>query len=505
MNSRAKKTLSDSLKYSVSGYFSYIFSFIVGIITRRILGPALMGIFSELMLIFQYMKFYDMGILNSLDKEVPYWNGRNDIDKSRWIQDIGFSVNLYLSLITGIILVLFSFFIKDTDPVFILGLRILAVLIVIQALASFYTVIIRTHHKFNILSFYVILVAVLELILIIFLGIKYNFYGVLAAFFLTILMGVIYLWKATARHFHVYIKLPWKEIGRLFKIGFPLFLSGLIFLLVRSIDRIMIIGFLDQTQLGYYSIATMMFAGIFQLPNLIYSVIFPRFYEAFGRSDLKGVRLHFEKPTLIFAYLFPIIIGATILVLPFFIHYLLLDYQPGVISANILLLGIFFISLINMPMYLLTALNKQRYIVIFGLIATFIIFASDYIFLKIGLGLKGIALGTCLGYFFYCTTLMVFSYRHYAKDMRELLLFLKKIYMPFMWMAASIYLLTMVFKNDLFYGFPKDLFLMLIKEISFLIICLPLCYFLNRETNFMTEIFSHIRVAIDTRRKKINL
>lgn len=492
MSSRSKKTLSDSLKYSASGYFSYIFSFITGIVTRRVLGPALMGVFSELMLIFQYMKFYDFGILNSLDKEIPYWNGRDETDKSKWIQDLGFSVNFYLSVIAGIALVLFSLFVVSTDVVFIMSLRLLAVLVVIQALASFYTVIIRTHHKFNILSIYVILVAVLELILIVFLGIRYNFYGVLAAYFLTTLGGLFYLFQASAKRFHIYIRLPWKEIARLFRIGFPLFLSGLIFLLVRSIDRIMIIGFLGQIQLGYYSIATMMFAGIYQLPTLIYSVIFPRFYEAFGRSDLKGVRLHFEKPILIFAHLFPIVIGATILILPFFVHYLLPDYQPGVAPANILLLGVFFISLINMPMYLLTALDKQHYIVIIGLIATFVIFTADYIFLKMGLGLTGVALGTCLGYFFYCTAIIACSCRNYTKTVFELFLFFKKIYLPFVWILLGVWFASFIFKDDFSHGFTKGLFFVFVKEVLFLVICLPLCYFLNKETLFITEIISHI-------------
>ena len=69
--SKTKKFFNDALFYSASNIFANILNFITGIAVRRLLQPVLMGLLSEIMLIFEYVRYSHLGIINALDKELP--------------------------------------------------------------------------------------------------------------------------------------------------------------------------------------------------------------------------------------------------------------------------------------------------------------------------------------------------------------------------------------------------------------------------------------------------
>ena len=123
----------------------------------------------------------------------------------------------------------------------------------------------------------------------------------------------------------------------------------------------MIIRLLDRESLGFYTIALMASVYAVQVPNLIYAVIFPRFYQAYGRKQSIHKIKVFINPTLVFAY-FPYSDRFCYLALPLLINYMLPAYKPGIAPAYLLLLGSSFLALVNMPAYLLITLNKQIYI-----------------------------------------------------------------------------------------------------------------------------------------------
>ena len=492
---KIKKFFNDAAFYFGSATFSNILNFITGIVVRRVLQPALMGLFSEIMLIFEYVRYSHLGIIDSLDKELPYLYGKNDYKGIEEIKNIGFSLCLTIVLCISVCLFIVSSFLKSgTDRLLINGIRIVLLIALLRLTSSLYIVLNRSRNRFSVISKYMILVAILDMAIKIFLVIKFGLYGLLWASVLTLIFGLIYFYKASKERFKFILHFPFNKVFHLFKIGFPIFLTGLIYMSLRNIDRIMIIGLLDREDLGFYTIALMVSVYIVQLPSLIYAVFFPRFYQAYGRTeDIFAIKELFVRPTIIFAYFFPILVGITILLLPLLVRYVLPAYMPGVFPAYLLLLGSSFISLVNMPLYLLIVLNKQIYMVVIGIFSIIVAVILNYIFVnKLRFGLPGIALATAIVYFMYTTILMACAFKNYAKKIFSHLKFFAELYLPFCWALMLLLILQgFAFKpSDIFF---KDFSAVFYKAVIFLFGCFPIIYYGNKKAKVLSLLKTYMK------------
>jgi O-antigen/teichoic acid export membrane protein len=482
--SKSTLAIRDAAKFTVSGYVSSVCNFVSAVIVRRILGPFFMGIYAELSLIFEYAKYNHFGMLDSLDRQIPYYNGRKEFGKTEEIKNIGVSFSLFTSLAAALAITVFSYLFKNKlTPELSLGLKVIAVLVVAQSMTTFYVTLTRTHHLFGPLSKYIVFVACCDIFFKAMLGVKYGVIGVLWATVITLLMGLIYLFRRAGLRFRIVLKIPVKAVRSLLGIGFPLLLAGFTFMALRSIDRIMIIALLRKEDLGYYSIAIMMHSLVFQLPNLIYTVLFPRFYEAFGDSkdNLDKIRGYLEKPTIAFAYLFPIIIGIAVIFLPLLASYVLPRYTQGITPALILLFGTFFISITNMSGYLLIALKKQYLLVLIGAVSVVISVFLNLLFVKVFLlGIRGVALGTAVTYFLYSLFLIGCTLRHYIDGFYGKVKFFVHLYAPLLWALFIFCLLRLVFRYT-FDNLMSDIGKALLQTGLFLILTFPLLALANRK------------------------
>lgn len=485
---KIKKFFNDMLFYLSSNFFANFLNFITGIVVRRILEPAIMGLFNEIMLIFDYARYSHMGIIDALDREMPYFYGKKDYEKVERLKDTGFTICLIVSLLISIGIFIATWFIKlNGNNILVGGVRIVSLMIVLRFITSLYIVLNRSRNRFSVISKYTIFVAVLDIVFKIFLTIKFGLYGLLWASLLTLGIGLLYFYKASGEKLKFIFNFPFKEVVCLLKIGFPLLVMGIVFMTLTNIDRIMIIRLLDRENLGFYTIALMVNGYIAQLPSLVYGVFFPRFYQAYGeKQDIFEIKKLFMKPTLIFAYLFPILIGLVIIILPLLIHYVLPAYIPGLIPTYFLLFESLFIALASMPIYLLVALNKQIYIVLIGTMCIFLGVGLNYLFVKkFDLGLSGIAIGTSLVYFIYVTILIAYSYSKYTKKVLSHLGFFIKVYLPFFWILILLWALR-IFTFRASGNIYKDFYIVFYKGIVFLLSCLPLILYANKKTGILT-------------------
>lgn len=490
---KSETIIKDAASFTISGYISSVCNFLSATIVRKILDPFFMGLYTELALVFEYAKYNHLGMLDSLDRQIPYYAGKKENETKDRMASVGISFSLLTSLVCALGIIGFSILFKGRlSPTLAAGLKIVAVLVVIQSVTTFYITLVRSHHLFGFLSKYVIITALFDILLKAFLGIRFGVTGILWATVLTLVVGVYYLYKTTGLSFKILFKIPLNIVIALLGIGFPLLLAGFAFMVLRSVDRLVIIAFLSKEELGFYSIAIMVHSFIFQLPNLVYTVLFPRFYEAFGDSeDIGKLKNFLEKPTLTFAYMFPILIGLAVIVLPVFVNYVLPKYTAGIPAASILLFGTFFISITNMYGYLLVALKKQASLVIIGALSIIACVILNFIFVKIlNLGIEGVALGTSISYFLYSLFLIGYAMKQYVLKLYDRLRFFASIYLPLVWVIAVFYLLRPVFSYG-FKGIAADIGKMLLQILVFFAAAFPLIVHINKKV----ELYSRIKNA----------
>ncbi len=469
------------------------FSMVTGFATRWLLGPTMMGTFTQLMIVFQYAKYYHLGVFNALERELPYYNGRHDQSKVSQLKDTGFNWTILASFVVAVAMTVVSL-VMHLDGSLRIGIRILAVTLIIQAVVSFLTVLAKTHHRFALLSRYNVYTAIVQMFLTIIFGMTLGLFGILLVSIIVGGLGAIFLLKLKLP-FKFTFRLSIKETYRLLKIGAPLLISDITLVSLMNMDKFSIIKYLGKTELGYYSIAIMLANYIYMLPSLIYSVLFPRFYESFGRvGDIKKLRHYLETPTTIIAFLISGITAYMIIILPLLVKIILPGYMPGVLSAEILLLGMFFMSLQGMSSYLLIIMNKQKQMIALGAIAIFLAALLNYLFVGVlKWNIEGIAIAMLFTYFVYNMFFTGYAFRHQSRDITHLMKFFASIYTPFIWLVSVISLLNLAMPSKGSAIIP-DCVSVITKLLIFTCAYIPVLYYLNRKTRILDKILRIVRL-----------
>ena len=195
-----------------------------------------------------------------------------------------------------------------------------------------------------------------------------------------------------------------------FKVGLPIMIIGLSFLLYTSIDRLLIKHFFNAKELGYYSIAIMLLSGVLMIPKTISQMIYPRVSNSWGKyKNYKGVKYWIRKSKF---YSIVSIIPITLILFflaPIAIEVFLSKYLISINFIKVLLL--------SGPAYIIIAgygnalnvLKRQKeyfYIIIASIAFNLIVSLLGYYYFNSSLAF---AVGTTLAYYFYAFLLHFYT------------------------------------------------------------------------------------------------
>lgn len=489
--------IKDSSRFIASSYLGNITGIITGIVTRKFLGPTFMGVWSYIQVIQYYSGLSQLGILSAAERELPYYFGKGDRARSDKIKNNAFAFTFIVSILIFFGLVAYAFGVKHrvSTPYFY-GLLTVAVLAFGGQYGLFYTVLLRAHKNFSVLSQAKVLFALTWLVLTLSLVIPFNIYGIYLVAVVVMIVNISFCYYKT--RYPLKFELDLRELKRLFVIGAPLILLSVGIISIRNIDKIFIANMLGSKELGYYSIAIMVNDYIISIPATFSIVMFPRFQESYALKDnIVDIQNFVNTPTEILSYFIAIIIGFAFFILPPMVMLILPRYIEGITALNILLFGAFFISLTHMSNQFLITLNKQIYMVPLVFFVVAIGGLLNYLFIKLGHGINGVALGTGIAYLLYYFLVLGYAMLHYAD---------KKFILKFM--AGNLFPLTLItcFLLGITQFVPLDssswlslLASTLFRVILFSILCLPMLWHIDRKTGVLKRIFKIVREKIAPR------
>jgi len=480
----------ETVGYSTSLYVSQVIAIIKGFVIAKFLGPSMYGTWQVLNIILSYSSNSHLGILHGMNKEIPYYRGKEDLEKVEETKNTAFGSVFLMSIFVSIFLIAISFFLKDTY--FIGGIRIVAGIILFNQLYFFYGLLLRANKKFILLAKRNILFASINLIAIICLIVKYKIYGALFALLSAYIIIIFWLLKKGKEKFKFQIN--FEETLRLLKIGGPILVIGFGYTILSTVDKWMIVAMIDKTNLGYYGIAMAISGLIYFVPNTVGWIMYPRLLEKYGENDdIESLKNRVFIPTLILMYLTPFMIGALLIVIHLPVNYILPKYIPALSVVNILLPATFFMSVIRVGGNFLITINKHYNILVIQIISIILSLSLNYLFIKSGMGIIGVALGTAITYFFYGSAIMGSTLKQYTDKVSEFIKFFIKGYIPFAYTLGIVLILNFFIKTptDLYH----DICTTLIKLIFFIILNSPLLYYINRKTAVLSEIFRVLKLA----------
>jgi len=485
-----QRIFKDASFYSVSVYISVIFSTLKGFFLRAILGPATYGLFSTFQVILSYATSSHLGLLSALEREVPYFVSKKAVEKVENIKNTTFTfIHLFLLIIIATTLIL-TFILVKKNSIFIRGFRIVLFIAFLQQVYMYFITVLTAEKKFNILSKTTIIYALFSTFLSVVLGLLFKLTGVLFSLIISYLIAIVYINmknKCTLK-----FKIDKNLLNQLFKTGLVLLIIGVGVLTLANIDKIIIIIFLGKTSLGYYSIAFMVSNLIMCFPNAISNIMFPNFLGKYGENDnIQDLKKYMVQPTIILAYLMPILIGWIYIIIGPLVELLLNKYIPGIESAKILVLGSFFLAVVYMAGHLLVTLKRFNKYIKIQLYVIIITTLLNIFFVKLGWGINGVAYATSIGFFLYASAIIYYAFKQYSNQIKDFLKYMGEIYLPFIYMLGILFFLRLL--SGVLVGFHGWI-LTLIEVIIFSIFSIPLIFLVNQKTEI-------IHIFLDTFRK----
>jgi len=438
---------------------SNIFNFLRTFIVARVLGPALFGSWNILMVIFTYGNYSQLGFLDGMNKYMPLLKGKSDFKGAEQVKNNTFWVTGLCTVIFCLLLIVLSLSVKPLAAFmpFNLGICVLAVIIILAQLFVVLTSLLRIDKKFGLLAASPVLLSLYFLLAVLLLFKFYDnkLYAVLFAMALSYLLVNLYI----AYKGKYVFKCTWdfSVIKKIFWIGLPIVIIQIAYGLFISIDRWMIVGFLGQVHVGYYGLGISMSNFLYGAFSMVAFTTYPTMLEMFGRSgDEAASKKLIEQSSLALSYCLAVICPLCCLGIPLLVAYFLPAYLPGISSAVILSLGAYFLSLTTIFGNYLVSVNKQWDLLKIQALTIISCLALDYLFIRLGWGINGVALGTILSYFFYSLVIFIRVMRYFSFSNKEKISKALRLYQPFLF-SLVILLSVLLFLKLSYKNFWVDL------------------------------------------------
>jgi len=277
------------IKFLSSNIFSSIIGIFTGFFTYRYIEPSQLGIWGVFAIIEVYFSFTRFGIINGLGRELPFYLGQDNQEKSNSIAQTALSYSLWSNLILIIVipLVLKINNINLSNLYYGFSLIVVMLRLVLNSYSSYLSVTFRTNSNFNDLSNLTFFQSGIKIFSLFFVY-KFGFWGLLIREFL------LSLTETSLLHYKRPLKITPKFNSKLFielfKVGFPLFIVSYLSGIVDTFPRLYILKYGTTEQLGLFSPIIVVLGLSIILPNAISSYMYPKMAFSYG-STSNGLQL----------------------------------------------------------------------------------------------------------------------------------------------------------------------------------------------------------------------
>ncbi len=427
------KTFQNFLFFFFAVVLGKVFGTVSAFFYAKLLSPSDYGVWLTLMLIYTYSPIICLGTVEALLKQYPYFIGLGDKEKAARVETGVFGsiiLSACLLVVIGMIslLIFKSYFIPYNQFI------VLMILATVEGhLACFFYYRFTAHQDFKIVS---VLDTIRSMSTFLFVALGAWIKGIQGAtlgFCINELSLLFISYNFNKRKYGaVKPDFHFTWLLELVKIGFPITIIWWFYMLEMSVDRMLSMKMLGKEATGFYGLGGSLVSLLVLIPMSLGRVLYPRINEEVGKKT-SGVELQrfVIQPAQPLTLLLAFLIGILILGAPIIFHSILPKYEKGLISAQILLLGSFFVCQIRNSINYLVAINKQNHVLYFVLLSLAINIALSVLFIRIGLYIEGIALATGIAGFILATIVWIDVFYNLGLSLTNQLKEIGKLYLPF--------------------------------------------------------------------------
>jgi O-antigen/teichoic acid export membrane protein len=280
---------------------SLVLKMLGGILQARCVLPSVLGMFNSMGLVLGYAPFLQLGVLNGINRELPYFIGKGDRGRvnelaaaaQAWAMMVGCFVGGGLAG-AGI------WQLYHGQGQLAVGWFTYAVLGVLLFYNTYYLqMTYRTAHDFARLAVSSVIENSVALVLVGLVAL-FSFYGICLRSLLTAVVSATFLhyWRP------VRVGLYWdrqhlRNLKHLLVIGAPIFIVGQVYAWWTVLNSTLVYAYMGDEGMGLYALVLVGGGAMELVPTAVGQVIYPRMAEQYGRTGRLGDLLRMSvKPTI---------------------------------------------------------------------------------------------------------------------------------------------------------------------------------------------------------------
>ena len=393
------------------------FNFIFSVYAKRYIDPLEYGIYSTCLILQMYMTYLQLGSMNAFNRDYPQLVGAKNHKKAREYRNTTFTFLLIIFglavAITVSILLILQATNANIDIRYSLGYLFTALLTALSIIESFGNYRARIDDSFT-YSALVLLAKLFSLAIGIVLIRKIGYYALYLTPITSSLIGIVMFYRRG--YSDLKLRVNWQLLKLLLLSGMPLLISNLIWTVVNTIDKFLILGVLDTEALGFYTLAQSAFSIIVLIPNALSQIFYVRMGREYGAGgSVQVLNKVANKFTSILAIISSFIAIGVFFLIPPFVELLIPAYKNGILSAQILVIGLAIYAPTMVNGNILTILKKNAallrssiYLCMFN-----VAFSMSFLFI-LKKDISSIAYGTATSYVLR-SLIIVYQIKKYAR------------------------------------------------------------------------------------------
>lgn len=273
--------LRASLSYGAFQYVVLVMSFVKGIYVARYLGPTLLGSYGLVVLITGYLQFANLGVYSAMNLEVS--TQRDDSARAEVLGRVVESAWTY-ALMTGVVLACTVFIIRQWfsssfPPDVTRYLYAVCFIGFCGQFRVFTLTLARLRRRYRLINVLDLISAGTVLSVVLVFGARYKLDavvgGMLLASTITLVVGLVTAVQARV------VRIRVDMIPTLVAIGVPLFIYGIFEHVFGTIDRWMIVTWLEREDLGFFTLSYSFATSTLVLLSAFTYLSYPDFLGAF--------------------------------------------------------------------------------------------------------------------------------------------------------------------------------------------------------------------------------
>lgn len=331
--------------FAGSNMVSTVLRLVGGLLVSRAVVPSVLGLFNGINLVVGYVPFLQLGVINGLNRDLPYHLGRGDRPHATKLAAAAQAWALLTGGVAGLAMVLVSIW-QASQGAWQLAFGWLTVsLPVFMAIFGqmYLQALFRTRSEFERLGKYNLIQALVAFALVALVW-PMKFYGLCLRGMLIAASSLLLLWYW--RPLKVEFRWDGRALKELVRTGVPVFAVGQFYSWWGVLDSTLVLKFAGTTGLGLYALSGLAGKTVGMVSNALGQVVYPRMSEEYGKGSGVGMLVRMAWFPVVFSVLVTGILGALgWTALPLFVRIVLPKYLGGVEAARWTLVSALVVSL----------------------------------------------------------------------------------------------------------------------------------------------------------------